>query len=80
MILLFNIFLQATGSTVLCSATTVEEARWLKQHGVDAIMAQGAEAGGHRGTFLAEDFREAAHSQVGTLTLVAEVKLYIKIN
>jgi nitronate monooxygenase len=40
------------GSVVLSSATTVEEARWLEAHGADAVIAQGLEAGGHRGTFL----------------------------
>jgi len=43
---------RATGAYVLCSATTVAEARYLRQAGVDAIIAQGNEAGGHRGTFL----------------------------
>jgi nitronate monooxygenase len=43
------------GSKVLASATTVEEARWLEHRGVDAIIAQGSEAGGHRGMFLTED-------------------------
>jgi nitronate monooxygenase len=40
------------GAKVLSSATTVEEARWLAERGVDAIIAQGLEAGGHRGNFL----------------------------
>jgi nitronate monooxygenase len=40
------------GATVLSSATTVAEARWLEAHGADAIIAQGVEAGGHRGMFL----------------------------
>jgi len=39
------------GAKILSSATTVEEARWLESHGVDAIIAQGLEAGGHRGIF-----------------------------
>ena len=43
------------GSTVLSSATTVAEARWLEAHGVDAVIAQGLEAGGHRGHFLSSD-------------------------
>ena len=42
------------GSVVLSSATTVAEARWLEAHGADAIIAQGVEAGGHRGMFLLE--------------------------
>src|SRR6185436_12089771 len=40
------------GIKVLASATTVAEARALEAGGVDAIVAQGAEAGGHRGSFL----------------------------
>jgi nitronate monooxygenase len=40
---------------VLSTATTVEEARWLEAHGVDAVIAQGLEAGGHRGHFLSDD-------------------------
>ncbi|HEY1035277.1 MAG TPA: nitronate monooxygenase [Pseudoxanthomonas sp.] len=43
------------GCRVLSSATTVEEARWLKVRGVDAVIAQGWEAGGHRGHFLSDD-------------------------
>ena len=43
------------GSKVLSSATTVEEARWLEERGVDVIIAQGNEAGGHRGMFLSDD-------------------------
>src|SRR5262245_55716395 len=42
------------GAKILASATTVEEARWLEARGVDAIIAQGAEAGGHRGIFLSD--------------------------
>ncbi|HEU4670053.1 MAG TPA: nitronate monooxygenase [Dyella sp.] len=43
---------KAGGARVLGSATTVDEARWLAAHGCDAIIAQGWEAGGHRGAFL----------------------------
>jgi nitronate monooxygenase len=57
------------GSKVLSSATTVDEARWLEARGVDAIIAQGLEAGGHRGMFLSEDL----DTQVGTLALVPQV-------
>jgi len=46
---------KAWGSLVIASATTVEEAQWLQARGVDAIIAQGSEAGGHRGMFLTED-------------------------
>nr|WP_315980166.1 nitronate monooxygenase [Aliamphritea spongicola] len=42
---------RATGAKVIASATTLEEGRWLAEQGVDAIIAQGLEAGGHRGFF-----------------------------
>ena len=48
---------KAAGALILSSATTVAEARWLEQNGVDAIIAQGREAGGHRGMFLSDDSR-----------------------
>ena len=51
------------GSKILSSATTVDEARYLEAHGVDAVIAQGLEAGGHRGMFLTDDLT----TQVGTL-------------
>ena len=57
------------GSKILCSATTVEEARWLEGKGVDAIIAQGVEAGGHRGMFLGEDVT----TQVGTFSLLPQI-------
>jgi nitronate monooxygenase len=60
---------KACGSVVLSTATTVEEARWLEAHGCDAIIAQGYEAGGHRGMFLAEDIA----TQPGTFALVPQV-------
>ena len=60
---------QAAGSRVIGSATTVEEARWLEAHGVDAVIAQGAEAGGHRGMFMTAD----VSSQPGVVALVPQV-------
>jgi nitronate monooxygenase len=45
------------GAIILSTATTAEEARWLEVHGVDAIIAQGLEAGGHRGNFLSDDLK-----------------------
>jgi len=45
---------KALGAKIISSATTVDEALWLEAHGVDAIVAQGVEAGGHRGMFLSE--------------------------
>jgi nitronate monooxygenase len=61
--------IKATGATVLASATIVKEAMWLEQHGADVIIAQGAEAGGHRGMFLTENIQE----QPGTFALVPQV-------
>ena len=60
---------KASGSVVLSSATTVKEARWLEDHGCDAIIAQGYEAGGHRGMFLTDNVT----TQLGTLALVPQV-------
>ncbi|WP_339532973.1 nitronate monooxygenase [Pseudomonas mucidolens] len=60
---------KATGAKVLSSATTVQEAIWLEQHGCDAIIAMGYEAGGHRGMFLSEDL----NSQIGTMALVPQI-------
>jgi nitronate monooxygenase len=57
------------GACILASATTVEEARWLDARGVDAIIAQGLEAGGHRGMFLDTD----PMSQLGTFALLPQV-------
>jgi len=64
---------KAAGCRVISSATTVEEARWLEARGADAIIAQGYEAGGHRGTFLAADLNRAMASQSGTLALVPQI-------
>jgi nitronate monooxygenase len=60
---------RATGATVWSTATTVAEAKWLEDHGVDAVVAQGFEAGGHRGMFLTDD----VSTQVGTMALVPQV-------
>ena len=60
---------KAAGAKVLSSATTVEEATWLEQHGCDAIIAMGYEAGGHRGMFLSNDIT----SQIGTFALVPQI-------
>jgi nitronate monooxygenase len=57
---------------VLSSATTVDEARWLADRGCDAVIAQGAEAGGHRAMFLATDIADVA-TQLGTFALVPQV-------
>jgi nitronate monooxygenase len=60
---------KAAGCKVMSSATTVKEAIWLEDHGADVIIAQGAEAGGHRGMFLTENIAE----QPGTFALVPQV-------
>ena len=66
---------QSTGAKVLSSATTVEEARWLESFGCNAIIAQGFEAGGHRGIFLTDDIT----TQVGTMALVPQVVDAVKV-
>lgn len=63
------------GSKIISTATTVEEARWLEARGVDAVIAQGLEAGGHRGMFLSDDL----DAQVGTLALVPQVVAAVKV-
>lgn len=63
------------GCTVLASATTVAEARWLEDHGCDAVIAQGAEAGGHRAMFLATDVT----AQPGTFALVPQVADAVRV-
>ncbi len=57
------------GAKVIASATTVEEGLWLQQHGVDAVIAQGLEAGGHRGHFLGDDLSQ----QMGTFALLPQL-------
>jgi nitronate monooxygenase len=57
------------GAKVLASATTVDEARWLESQGVDGVIAQGLEAGGHRGHFLSDDLTR----QCGTFALLPQV-------
>jgi len=66
---------KAWGAKVMSSATTVEEARWLEDHGADVIIAQGLEAGGHRGMFLTE----ALTSQLGTFALLPQVVAAVKV-
>jgi nitronate monooxygenase len=60
---------RASGARILGNATTVEEARWLAARGVDAIIAQGWEAGGHAGRFLGG----APEEQMGLIALVPQV-------
>lgn len=63
------------GARVLSSATTVEEARWLEARGVDAVIAQGLEAGGHRGHFLSDDLT----SQAGTFALLPQIVRAVRV-
>jgi nitronate monooxygenase len=64
-----------TGARIVSSATTVDEARWLEARGVDAIVAQGFEAGGHRGMFLTDD----VNSQIGTFALVPQIVKAVRV-
>ena len=66
---------RATDTRIISSAITVAEARWLETEGCDAVIAQGFEAGGHRGMFLAAD----TATQVGTLALVPQIVDAVKI-
>jgi nitronate monooxygenase len=66
---------KGAGCTVIASATIVREAIWLEENGADAIIAQGAEAGGHRGMFLTEN----VHEQPGTFALVPQVVDAVKV-
>lgn len=63
------------GAKVLSSATTVEEARWLEGRGVAAIIAQGVEAGGHRGHFLTDDLT----AQAGTFALLPQIVREVRV-
>ena len=66
---------KAAGALILSSATTVAEARWLEQHGADAIIAQGREAGGHRGMFLYDDI----DAQPGLISLLPQVRDAVRL-
>lgn len=66
---------KALGCLVMSSATTVDEAIWLEKHGADAIIAQGIEAGGHRGMFLTEDL----DTQTGLMALLPQIVSAVKL-
>jgi len=66
---------RATGAKIVSSATSVAEARWLEDEGCDAIVAQGYEAGGHRGMFLTQD----VSTQAGTMALVPQIVDAVKV-
>lgn len=61
--------LKAGGTKVISTATTIDEARQLEAAGVDAVIAQGSEAGGHRGTFAAPP----GQADIGTMALVPQI-------
>lgn len=63
-----------SGAKILASATTVDEARWLVEHGVDAVIAQGLEAGGHRSMF-----RSTVHEQLGTFALLPQIRAAVTV-
>jgi nitronate monooxygenase len=66
---------KATGCKIVSSATSLREAEWLAARGVDAIIAQGAEAGGHRAMFLETDVA----TQIGTFALVRQIAEAVKV-
>src|SRR3984893_17713098 len=66
---------KASGALILSSAPTVAEARWLEQRGVDAVIAQGREAGGHRGMFLSDDI----DAQPGLISLLPHVRDAVRL-
>jgi nitronate monooxygenase len=66
---------RGSGAKILSSATTLEEALWLEAHGVDGVIAQGFEAGGHRGMFLTEEI----DTQVGIFALLPQLAQAVKV-
>jgi nitronate monooxygenase len=66
---------RSSGAKIISSATTVDEAIWLEAHGVDAVIAQGYEAGGHRGMFLSDDIS----TQVGAFALLPQIVRTVKV-
>jgi len=66
---------KATGAIVIATATTIAEGRWLQERGCDAVIAQGYEAGGHRGNFLTDDMA----TQPGTFALVPQMVDALKV-
>ena len=66
---------KSRGAFVMSSATTLNEARWLVAHGADGVIAQGLEAGGHRGHFLDRDVKQ----QANTLDLLKQLTPHIQV-
>ena len=67
--------LKAVGCKIVSSATTVEEAEWLENNGCDYIIAQGLEAGGHRGMFLTSN----VSTQIGSMALIPLIVNRVKV-
>lgn len=67
--------LKSAGIEIWAAATTVDEALWLEARGCDVVIAQGFEAGGHRGNFLSQDIS----TQVGTMALVPQIVDAVKV-
>ncbi|OEE79913.1 2-nitropropane dioxygenase, partial [Enterovibrio norvegicus FF-162] len=63
------------GAKVVSSATTVEEAIWLEANGADGIIAQGIEAGGHRGMFLTDNLT----TQMGAAALISQIAQRVNV-
>ncbi|HUP09393.1 MAG TPA: nitronate monooxygenase [Caldimonas sp.] len=66
---------RGAGAKIVGAATTLDEARWLEAHGVDAIVVQGLEAGGHRAMFLSRDLA----TQSGTFALLPQVARAVRV-
>lgn len=67
--------LKAQSTFIIGTATTVDEARQLEAAGVDAVVAQGSEAGAHRGTFAVS----AEEALIGTVALVPQVADAVRV-
>lgn len=67
------------GSQIIASATTVQEALWLESQGVDAVIAQGLESGGHRGHFLTPDIGFDLSQQLGTFALLPQIVQAVRV-
>lgn len=67
--------LRALGIRIIASATTLQEGRWLEQQGVDAVIAQGWEAGGHRGMFLSDELS----TQMGLFALLPQLVAQLRV-
>jgi nitronate monooxygenase len=61
--------IKEAGCIILSSATTVAEARWLEANGAEVVIAQGSDAGGHRGSFSGSP----GAGMVGTMALVPQI-------